>query len=231
MSDHLKKAAALAALDYVEDGTVIGLGTGSTAAHFVRGLGEKVRDGLDVKGVPTSEATRALAIECGIEIVEPDETTRLALVVDGADEVDPRLDLIKGGGAALLREKIISDAAAKMVVIADASKRVAQLGAFPLPIEIDRFAFALTVRRVREILAAVGLPDAPLALRTTGDGPILSDGGHYILDARCARIPDAAALDGALRRVPGVVETGLFIGLCDVALLASEGGVERMARN
>ena len=231
MSDHLKKAAALAALDYVEDGTVIGLGTGSTAAHFVRGLGEKVRDGLDVKGVPTSEATRVLAIECGIDIVEPDETTRLALVVDGADEVDPRLDLIKGGGAALLREKIIADAATKMVVIADASKRVAQLGAFPLPIEIDRFAFALTVRRVREVLAAAGLPEAPLALRTTGDGPILSDGGHYILDARCARIADAAALDEALRRVPGVVETGLFIGLCDVALLASEDGVERMARS
>lgn len=230
MSDHLKKAAALAALDHVEDGTIIGLGTGSTAAHFVRCLGEKVRDGLDVKGVPTSEATRVLAIDCGIDVVEPDETTRLALVVDGADEVDPRLDLIKGGGAALLREKIIADASAKMIVIADGAKKVSQLGAFPLPIEIDRFAFALTVRRVREILAAAGLPEAPLALRTVGDGPILSDGGHYILDARCGRIPDAAALDEALRRVPGVVETGLFIGLCDVALIAGEGGVETLRR-
>ena len=231
MSDDLKKAAAVAALDYVEDGTVIGLGTGSTAAHFVRALGEKVRAGLDVKGVPTSEATAKLAVECGIELVEPDETTRLALVVDGADEVDPRLDLIKGGGAALLREKIIADASAKMVVIADGSKSVAQLGKFPLPIEIDRFAFPLTVSRVRDVLAGQGLAGVTVALRHNDQGAVLSDGGHYILDARCERIPDAGALDEALRRIPGVVETGLFVGLCDVAILAVDGGIETRTRS
>ncbi|MEL6365185.1 MAG: ribose-5-phosphate isomerase RpiA [Pseudomonadota bacterium] len=228
--DTYKKAAAVAALDYVEDGTTIGLGTGSTAAHFVRALGERVRGGLSVRGVPTSEATAQLAMDCGIELVETEEATQLALVVDGADEIDPHLDLIKGGGAALLREKIIADAAAKMVVIADASKAVSRLGAFPLPIEIDRFAFALTVRRVREVLAAHGLAAAPAALRSEKSGAVLSDGGHYILDARCGRIPDAGALDAALRAVPGVVETGLFVGLCDVALIAGEGGVERRER-
>jgi len=230
MSDAYKKAAAEAALDYVEDGTIIGLGTGSTAAHFVRALGEKVRAGLDVKGVPTSDATAALAREAGIDLVEPDETTRLALVVDGADEIDPVLNLIKGGGAALLREKIVADAAARMIVIADASKKVAQLGRFPLPVEIDRFAFGLTVARVRTVLADHGLGHARVALRHDRSAAVLSDGGHYILDAECGRIPDAGLLDEALRRVPGVVETGLFVGLCDVALVAGEGGVEVLTK-
>ena len=226
MSDHLKKQAALAALDYVDDGTIVGLGTGSTAAHFVRGLGERVRDGLDVKGVPTSEATARLAEECGIDLVEPDETTRLALVVDGADELDARLDLIKGGGGALLREKIIAAAADRMIVIADGSKAVSQLGAFALPIEIDRFAHPLTIAAVRRALEACGLEGVRLVLRHDGAGPIMSDGGNLILDAACGRIPDAQGLDETLRAIPGVVETGLFIGMCDLAILAGERGVE-----
>jgi len=231
-ADDQKRRAAEAALDHVRQGMTLGLGTGSTAAHFVRLLGAKVRAGLDVAGVPTSEETRRLADAEGVRLIEPDEGTSIDLVVDGADECDGRLDLIKGGGAALLREKIVADAAARMIVVADASKRVAQLGAFPLPIEIERFCWPLTVARVRAALSASGLDGVEVALRAApgGDGFLLSDGGNHILDARCGRIPDAKALDAALRAIPGVVETGLFIGIADLALFGTDAGVEELAR-
>ncbi|MEM9168230.1 MAG: ribose-5-phosphate isomerase RpiA [Pseudomonadota bacterium] len=226
MSDAYKKAAAQAALDEVRSGMTLGLGTGSTAAHFVDLLGDRVRDGLEVAGVPTSEETRARAQAAGVPLIEPDETTRLALAVDGADEIGPGLALIKGGGGALLREKIIAQAAERFVVVADASKRVAALGAFSLPVEIDRFAWALTVRAVRGALADCGFAAPELALRPAPDGgAFLSDGGHLILDCALDRIDDPAALEGALRAVPGVVETGLFVGLADVAIVAGPDGV------
>lgn len=229
-ADDFKKMAALAAVDFVRPEMTIGLGTGSTAAHFIAALGEKVRNGLYVSAVPTSEDTAKKAAAAGIELVEPDETTVIDLAIDGTDEVDGRKSLIKGGGGALLREKIIANAAKKFVVIADASKKVAELGAFPLPVEIDRFSFALTVRAVREVIAAQGYAAPDVRLRALPAGPaFVSDGGNFILDCRLGRIHDAAALDRALVTIPGVIETGLFIGIADEIILAGPGGVERIA--
>lgn len=228
-ADDFKRAAAAAAAQLVEPDMVLGLGTGSTAAHFISLLGERVRDGLYVAAVPTSEDTAKRAALAGIELVEPDEATIIDLAVDGADEVDGRKQLIKGGGGALLREKIIANAARRFVVIADASKKVAELGAFPLPVEIDRFSYGLTVRAVREALIALGFADADVRLRATTVGPaFISDGGNFILDCRLKRLPDAPAVDRALKAIPGVVETGLFIGLADVVILAGPAGVERI---
>ncbi len=228
-ADDFKRAAAAAAAQLVEPDMVLGLGTGSTAAHFISLLGERVRDGLYVAAVPTSEDTAKRAALAGIELVEPDEATIIDLAVDGADEVDGRKQLIKGGGGALLREKIIANAARRFVVIADASKKVAELGAFPLPVEIDRFSYGLTVRAVREALIALGFADADVRLRASTVGPaFISDGGNFILDCRLKRLPDAPAVDRALKAIPGVVETGLFIGLADVVILAGPAGVERI---
>jgi ribose 5-phosphate isomerase A len=227
-SDALKRRAAEEALKYVSSGMTLGLGTGSTAAHFIDLLGARIRAGLDVKGAPTSEATRRLAEAAGVEIIEPDETTTIDLAIDGTDEVDGRLNLIKGGGGALLREKIIAAAARRFIVIADASKKVAELGRFPLPVEIDRFAWGLTVRRIREIFAAEKLP-TQISLRAGEKGaPFLSDGGNYILDCALKRIPDPAGLERKLAAAPGVVETGLFIGLAKEVILAGAGGVETL---
>jgi ribose 5-phosphate isomerase A len=226
-SDHLKHRAAKAAVEYVEDGMTLGLGTGSTAAHFVDLLGARVRDGLSVEGIPTSEDTRQRALAAGIDLVEPDEATEIHLAVDGADEVDGRLNLIKGGGGALLREKIVASAARRFVVIADASKRVSELGAFALPIEIDRFAYGLTVRRVKAAFAELGLPQNA-RLREGGGAPFLSDGGNYILDCALGRINDPAGLETALSRLPGVVESGLFVGIADIVILGVADGVETL---
>jgi len=229
-ADDFKKMAAQAAVELVRPEMTLGLGTGSTAAHFIAALGEKVRGGLYVSAVPTSEDTARKAADAGIELVEPDETTAIDLAVDGTDEVDGRKSLIKGGGGALLREKIIANAAKKFVVIADSSKKVAQLGAFPLPVEIDRFSFALTVRAVREAIASLGYSSPDVRLRASPAGPaFISDGGNFILDCRLGRISDASALDRALVSIPGVIETGLFIGIADEIILAGPGGVERIA--
>jgi ribose 5-phosphate isomerase A len=228
-ADAYKKAAAEAAAMLVDKGMTLGLGTGSTAAHFIAAVGARARDGLYVKGVPTSDDTARKAAAAGIDLVEPDETTIVDLAVDGTDEVDGALALIKGGGGALLREKIVADAARRFVVIADASKKVAQLGKFPLPIEIDRFAFALTVRAVRETLAALGYGRADVRLRAGPQGAVfLSDGGNFILDCALGRIENARAADEALSKIPGVIETGLFIGMADEVILAGPGGVERL---
>ncbi|HXI85921.1 MAG TPA: ribose-5-phosphate isomerase RpiA [Parvularculaceae bacterium] len=227
--DDFKRQAAAEALKLVEPGMTLGLGTGSTAAHFIRLLGEKMRRGLRARGVPTSEDTRRRAAEAGVPLIEADETTIIDLAVDGTDEVDARLNLIKGGGGALLREKIIAAAARRFVVIADASKKVKALGQFPLPVEIDRFSFGLTVRRLKETLAAASL-ESDVRLRKGRDGaPFLSDGGNLIADCRTGFIADPAALDRALTAIPGVVETGLFIGLADLAILAGPDGIEMLA--
>jgi ribose 5-phosphate isomerase A len=229
-AEALKRQAAAVALDLIGPDMIVGLGTGSTSAHFIDLLGERVRSGLYVAGVPTSEASAKKASLAGIDLIEPDETTIIDVAVDGTDEVDGRKQLIKGGGGALLREKIIANAARRFVVIADASKKVAELGAFPLPVEIDRFAYALTVRAVREALTGLGYKNADARLRATTVGPaFISDGGNFILDCRLGRIADAPAVDRALKAIPGVVETGLFIGLADEVFLAAPAGVERLA--
>ncbi|MBY0421596.1 MAG: ribose-5-phosphate isomerase RpiA [Parvularculaceae bacterium] len=218
-----KRKAAEAALALVEDGMTLGLGTGSTAAFFVKGLA-----GKRVKGVATSEETRRIAESVGVAVIEADESTRIDLAVDGADEIDLRGDLIKGGGGALLREKIVASAAARFVVIADQSKAVAELGAFPLPVEIDRFAWGLAVRRIRAACSGCGLKGA-LTLRFRDGAPFLTDGGNYVIDCALGRIHDPAALDLALRAIPGVVTTGLFIGLADLAFVAGPGGVRTLS--
>jgi ribose 5-phosphate isomerase A len=225
MSDSAKRNAAEAALKLVEPDMVLGLGTGSTAAIFVRLLAEKVGQGLKITGTPTSEATDKLARSLGVKIVSPDELSHIDLTIDGADEFDPELNLIKGGGAALLREKIIAEASDRMVVIADAAKEVDALGKFPLPIEINSFGSELTRRRIHDRLAEVGLGAAPSAWRmATGESLLHTDGGHLILDLACGRIADPKALGALLDDLPGVVEHGLFIGYADQVIVGEVSG-------
>jgi ribose 5-phosphate isomerase A len=220
-----KRAAAARALEMVNGGMRLGLGTGSTAKHFVELLGERVRAGLDVVAVPTSETTRAQAAAAGISLATLDETPELDLTVDGADEIAPDLTLIKGGGGALLREKIVAAASVLVVVIADESKWVSMLGRFPLPIEIAPFGAAATRRAVEAANAEAGCP-GPVALRKAKDGRVfVTDGGHWILDAQLQRIPDPRALAAQLCKVPGVMEHGLFIGLAQTVILAGPDGV------
>jgi ribose 5-phosphate isomerase A len=222
--DDLKRQAAARALDCVRPGMRLGLGTGSTARHFVDLLGARVKAGLSVICVPTSEATRAQAASLGIPLTTLDETPELDLTIDGADELDDKLRLIKGAGAALLREKIVAAASKRMIVIADASKHVARLGAFPLPIEVDPFGLESTRRAVIAAAQKAGA-NGPVMLRMAPDGRILvTDGGHYILDGAFGVIPDPEALSLALNAVPGVVENGLFIGLATGAVIAHTGG-------
>jgi ribose 5-phosphate isomerase A len=223
-ADAYKRDAAAAALEYVRPGMRLGLGTGSTARPFVDLLGERVRAGLDVIAVPTSEATRAQAEQCGIKLTTLDETPALDLTVDGADEIGPDLTLIKGGGGALLREKIVAAASARMVVIADATKWVAVLGKFPLPIEVVPFGLGATERAVQAAIAVTGNAGA-LTLRKTATGlAFVTDGGHFILDASLGRIADPRSLGLALAAIPGVVEHGLFIGLAQTAIIAGPDG-------
>lgn len=227
MSDDLKRAAAERAAALVTDGMRLGLGTGSTAFHFVAAVGAMVRGGLSVLAVATSEVTRIQAEREGIPLTSLDETPELDLTVDGADELDDRLCLIKGGGGALLREKIVARASRRMIVIADGSKRVAELGRFPLPIEVAPFGLKATERLIAQGLGDLGLPTA-LRLRSAAkDGPYVTDGGHFILDAPLSRIAEPQALSRVLHEIPGVVEHGLFLGLATGAVLATgEGLVE-----
>ena len=223
-ADEMKRRAAAEAMRFVEPGMRLGLGTGSTAKHFVDLLGAAVRDGLKVVGVPTSEATRAQAQALGVPLTDLDAAPRLDLTVDGADEFDGALRLIKGGGGALLREKIVAAASARMIVVADATKRVERLGRFPLPVEVAPFGLASTVRAVEAAAAKVGCRATP-TLRMAGDAPFVTDGGHYILDCGYGGIPDAPALAAALDPLPGVMGHGLFIGLASAVICAQEGGV------
>lgn len=225
----LKIDAARAALGYVEPGMRLGIGTGSTAEEFVRLLGEKVAGGLDVIGVPTSERTAVLCRQLGVPLTTLDETPELDLAIDGADEIDARLDLIKGGGGSLLREKIVAAAAARMIVIADASKQVDRLGRVPLPLEVNRFGLGATRLAIERTAFRLGL-EAGLTLRTTGDAPFVTDGGHAILDASFGLIPDTIALSDALHAIPGVVEHGLFLGMAGLAILAGPDGVRTQFR-
>ncbi|KAB2910528.1 MAG: ribose-5-phosphate isomerase RpiA [Hyphomicrobiaceae bacterium] len=229
-ADRWKAQAAERALDFVKDGMKVGLGTGSTAAKFIDLLGARANGGLRVVGVPTSEATRAHAERVGIPLTTLDEAPFLDLTVDGADELDDELRLIKGGGGALLREKIVATASDRMIVIADASKRVARLGRFPLPVEVLRFGLKATMHMVEALAAEAGC-EGEIRLRTGADGvPFITDSGHYLLDCAFGSIMEPEALDEALKLVPGVVENGLFLGIADAAIIAGADGVVLIER-
>lgn len=229
-ADAQKRAAAARAVEFVRAGMKLGLGTGSTARHFVELLGERVRAGLNVVGVPTSEATQADAQRCGVPLTTLDATPALDLTVDGADEIGPDLTLIKGGGGALLREKIVASASSRMVVIADETKWVPALGRFPLPIEVLPFGLGATQRAIEQAFGEVGA-SGPLALRRGKDGhPFVTDGGHWILDATLGLIADPKALALKLSAIPGIMEHGLFIGLAQTAILAGPDGVRVVER-
>lgn len=224
--DDYKRAAALKALEYVTDGMRVGIGTGSTADHFTRALGEAVALGLKVIGVATSERTEALARASGIPLVEMDAIMSLDLTVDGADEIDPSLRLIKGGGGALLREKIVASASQKVLIIADDAKLVPELGAFPLPVEVSPFAWKTTVRRIRDNLSRFDVGNVAVALRRNkANSVFVTDGGHYIIDCDLRRIGDPDGLAAFLKGVPGVMEHGLFIGLASAAIIGGPDGV------
>ncbi|MGA7755044.1 MAG: ribose-5-phosphate isomerase RpiA [Candidatus Sulfotelmatobacter sp.] len=223
-NDQEKEAAARASLRFIKDGQVVGLGTGSTAAYFIKLLGEQVKQGLRVRGIPTSVRSKELAQGLGIPLTTLDECQEIAVTVDGADEVDPQLRLIKGGGGALLREKIVASATKELVIVADASKQVKALGKFPLPVEVIRFSQALVAKRI----AALG---ADVQLRMDDSGkPFVTDENNHILDCRFGEIPDPDTLARQLSDMPGVVEHGLFIGMASVALLARRSEIIELKR-
>ena len=223
--DEAKQAVAERAVALVEDGMHVGLGTGTTATMFIRELGRRVADGLTVRCVASSEASEALARSLGMDVVKLEEMPELDLYIDGADEVGPGLVLIKGGGGALLREKIVASAAKRFVVVVDASKMVETLGRFPLPVEVIKMALPLVKGRLVEM----GLHPR-LRMKKNGDGPFVTDEGNYILDCGCSAIVDPAATAADIRAIVGVVEHGLFLGMASLVLVAGDEGVlERWA--
>ena len=223
--DQEKKAAARASLDFVRDGDIVGLGSGSTAEYAVRFLGERVQAGLKIRGIPTSQRTRELAESVGIPLTTLEEFPEIDVTIDGADEIDPELQLIKGGGGALLREKIVASTSKKMVVIADSTKRVQILGKFPLPVEVIALAEPLLSKKI----AALG---ASVKLRQYAYGnPFVTDEGHHILDCHFGEISDSRALARQLDSMPGVVEHGLFIDMATVALIGKGDDVVEFRRN
>jgi ribose 5-phosphate isomerase A len=224
----LKRDAARAALAEVSHGMRLGLGTGSTATAFVELLGEAVAGGLEVICVPTSERIAALAGRLSIPLSTLDETPKLDLAIDGADEIGPGLALIKGGGGALLREKIVATSAKRFVVIADAGKVVEALGAFALPIEVVPFGGKATNRKIVAAISALEISGRLTMRRDEANELYVTDGGHYIVDAHLTRIPDPAALAAALDAVPGVVEHGLFVGIAKAAYVAGADGVRKL---
>ncbi|MGA8647444.1 MAG: ribose-5-phosphate isomerase RpiA [Candidatus Sulfotelmatobacter sp.] len=223
-NDQEKEAAARASLRFVEDGQVVGLGTGSTAAYFIQLLGEQVKNGLKIRGIPSSERSREQAAGLGIPLTTLDECQEIDVTVDGADEVDPQLRLIKGGGGALLREKIVASATKNYVIIADETKRVPVLGRFPVPVEVIKFAQAVVKKKIEALGAAV-------ELRQGTDGkPYLTDENNHILDCRFGQIPDADGLARRLNDMPGIVEHGLFIGLASIVLVANGSEIVELRR-
>ena len=225
----MKKAAALEALKFVKSGMNIGLGTGSTANHFIEALGARVKEGLDIRGVPTSRASKELAEKCGIPLTTLEDHPFLDLTVDGTDEFDSEFRLIKGGGGALLREKIVASSSRYMVVIADESKKVAKLGKFPLPVEVMRFGAKATAWKMERAFNILKL-DAKMVLRVKDGKPFVTDGGNFIIDCTIGEIPEPDRLDSLLNVIPGVVETGLFIGICGIVLMGTPNGVKEFKR-
>ena len=220
--DQEKQVAARAAAELVEPGSIVGLGSGSTATYAIRFLGERVREGLKILGIPTSQKTKQLAEQLGIPLATLDEQPQIDIDIDGADEIDPYLNLIKGGGGALLREKIIASACERFIVVGDSSKQVRRLGKFPLPVEVIPFAQTLVAKRI----AVLG---ARVSLRGAGN-PFVTDEGHHILDCTFGEIADPPALAEKLRAIPGVVEHGLFIGMAEMALIGQAEGVIQLRR-
>jgi ribose 5-phosphate isomerase A len=223
-NDLEKEAAARASLRFVKDGQVVGLGTGSTAAYFIHLLGEQVKHGLRIRGIPSSDRSREQAASLGIPLTTLDECQQIDVTVDGADEFDPQLRLIKGGGGALLHEKIVASATRQLVIVADATKRVPVLGRFPLPVEVVKFAQALVKKRIEALGAQV-------ELRRNADGkPFLTDENNYILDCRFGQIRGADGLANKLSDMPGIVEHGLFIGMASVVLVANGSEIVELRR-
>lgn len=223
-NDQEKQAAAQASLRFVREGNIVGLGTGSTAAYAVRFLAERVQAGLKIRGIPTSTHTKELAAGLGIPLATLDECPQIDVTIDGADEIDPELRLIKGGGGALLREKVVASASRQLVIIADSTKQVSMLGRFPLPVEVIPFARTVVTKKISALGASV-------SLRTDSAGnPFITDEGHHILDCNFGQIPDPPALARELNAVPGVVEHGLFIGMADVVLIAKGDQVQELRR-
>jgi ribose 5-phosphate isomerase A len=224
MRDQEKQAAARAAVELVENGQIVGLGSGSTAALAVRFLAERVRAGLKIVGIPTSQKTAELAGQLGIPLTTLEEHSRIDIDLDGADEIDPQLNLIKGGGGAFLREKIIASISRRFIVIADSAKPVERLGKFPLPVEVIPFAQSL----IKGEVEALG---AEVKLRQYAYGnPYVTDEGHHVLDCTFGEITDPPALAEKLRRIPGVVEHGLFIGMAEMALIGKDGTLIQMRK-
>jgi ribose 5-phosphate isomerase A len=219
-----KRLAGEKATEYVQDGMTVGLGTGSTAQWTVRRLGELVRQGLQIRGIPTSEQTAKLAREVGIPLISFAQVSALDLTIDGADEISPALDLIKGGGGALLREKLVAAASRRLIIVADASKRVPVLGDFGLPVEVVPFAWEVTERR----LASLG---ARTKRRGATEAPFVTDNGNYIIDCDFGPIAEPGDLHREIKLLPGVVETGLFVGMADTVVIGAEGGVEVIERS
>lgn len=226
-AEEQKRAAARGALEFVEDGMRLGLGTGSTAVHFVDAVGELVAKGLDIVCVPTSEATAAQARGLGIPLTTLEETPELDLTVDGADELDDALNLIKGGGGALLREKIVASASERMVVIVDESKHSRVLGSFALPVEVVPFGVEATSRRLTAVARDFGC-QGDVTMRMKDGEPFVTDGQHYIYDCAFGVIADPAGLAIELNRIPGVVENGLFIEMATLAIVGTDSGVQRI---
>jgi len=223
-NDSEKELAARASLKYVRDGQIVGLGTGSTATIAIRYIGERVRDGLKIRAIPTSIHSRDLATQLGIPLATFDEYQEIDVTIDGADEFDPALNLIKGGGGAMLREKVVASATKQLVIVTDSSKQVAVLGKFPLPVEVIGFAEPLVAKEISRLGAAV-------VRRSDSAGmPYLTDEGHHILDCRFGQIPDPLALARKLSDTPGVVEHGLFVGMASVVLMAKAGEVIEFRR-
>ena len=224
-ADEQKQAAALAALDYVKPGMKVGLGTGSTANHFIKALGERAKQGLDVECVATSKATFELAKSLGLKIVTLEQHPHLDLTVDGTDEFDGKFQLIKGGGGALLLEKIVATSSRYMIVIADQSKKVETLGKFPLPVEVVPFGINATAWKIERALRICNLK-AKLTMRLKDGKPFVTDSGNAIIDVAMGQITEADRLGNLLSVTPGVVDHGLFIGICGIILMGSDDGVK-----
>ena len=230
-ADRAKFASAEGALSFIEDGMRLGLGTGSTAAWLVRLLAEKVQsEKLDITCVPTSSRTKDLAQSLGLKVTTLDSVGWLDLTIDGADEFDPELNLIKGGGGALLQEKIVATASDQMLVISDDSKQVASLGAFPLPVEVVRFGWETTKAIIEDALSDVDVVGTNATLRLSQEAPYITDEGHYIVDLHCRKIEDPMALSVLLNQIPGVVETGLFVDVADAVCIGYASGEHRIMR-